>query len=154
MDWTLEKQDLEFINAVQEEVNKSIEELDRYTLHPVFGRLATIWALANRLVAEREPWKLKGVNTEKNKLIYLCLEAIRLMAIFLKPVIPRAIQPLDHYLDIEANLSDRRGTTFRVVDSSSYVASTSLNFHGRSNQDFFLKFDKNKRAGFALQKIQ
>ncbi|MCW1299067.1 MAG: class I tRNA ligase family protein, partial [Candidatus Parvarchaeum sp.] len=82
-----------------QEIIEKFEKKDLYSaLNLIFDSIRKI----NKYVNDKEPWKLQG--KELANVLYNSLEAIRVIAIFLKPFMPSTAEKIEKKLGIKEQL--------------------------------------------------
>ena len=89
----------ERIDSLKEEVEKRMEEFE---LDKALKEIAEFSAMCNQYFQQKEPWKTKDPSC-----LYLCVNAVRLLAILLEPFMPNAVEKLWSQLSLEGSVHEQ-----------------------------------------------
>jgi methionyl-tRNA synthetase len=76
--------------------------------------VASVWEIvgrANHYLVEKEPWKVAkdtGRRAELGSILYAAAEALRILAVLISPIMPRAAAELWRQLGIAEPLAEQR----------------------------------------------
>ena len=81
--------DKKIINETKHLIKDLRDEMSNQNLNNYIKSVIKISFLTNKYINDEEPWKLKNDNKEKmNNILYIALEQIAKISIFLYPIIP------------------------------------------------------------------
>ena len=101
----------EFGNAVRE----AAEEINSIELSKGLRRILAFSAFCNKYFQTKAPWK----NREAcNTTIYLCVNAVRSLAILLEPYLPFSAQKIWRQMNLEGDVSDQTWNTAQELKVS------------------------------------
>ncbi len=96
-------------HALQEKVREKVDSikkaLDSFRIHEIAKNFLEISALTNQYFDKTEPWKLaknEGQRDRLGSILYTCCDIIRIMNIFISPVMPNISLKLAKYLGYDS----------------------------------------------------
>jgi len=106
-------EDLAILRRADALVGEARRHMESFLIHLYVGAVFDIVAETNRYFANAEPWKLAKSDPARMRLVlYVTLEALRISAILLQPIMPASMGKL---LDLIGVPADRR--TFAALEA-------------------------------------
>jgi len=100
------KHDKEFLSNLNNIKHKIDLKIRDFKLKEALGEIMNIARIGNKFLAENEPWKLIKENEERTKtILFISIEIIRQICIFIKPFLPFTSNKLQKMLNIDNELS-------------------------------------------------
>ena len=98
----LSKEDKNFLDATDLLAKDLRNFIDNQNLNNYIKSVVNISFLTNKYINDEEPWKLKKNNIEKmNNILFIALEQIAKISLFLNPIIPIASTKVLQALNIK-----------------------------------------------------
>ena len=98
--------DKEFLSNLNNIKNKIDLKIREFKFKEALGEIMNIARLGNKFLADNEPWKLIKEDEERTKtILFISVEIIRQICIFIKPFLPFTSNKLQKMLNIENELS-------------------------------------------------
>ena len=106
-------EDLAILRRADALVGEARRHMESYLIHLFVGAVFDVVAETNRYFANAEPWKLAKSDPARMRLVlYVTLEALRISAILLQPIMPASMGKLLNLIGVPA---DRR--TFAALEA-------------------------------------
>ena len=102
-----DEKDAEFAAKLDEIAKATREFYDTYHLRKVVGQLMELSSLANAYFDAKKPWNLlknKESSDELNTTMYMCLSAIKTLALLAFPIIPESAEKIWKMIGFESSL--------------------------------------------------
>ncbi|MDD5011181.1 MAG: methionine--tRNA ligase subunit beta, partial [Phycisphaerae bacterium] len=100
---TVDKEGRELLNqlaAAKEQITNEYESLDYASVSRQITALADI---ANKYVEQNQPWSMIKTDAEKTRVVLTAIvNAVKVLAIYLKPVLPEFVKKIEKILGIES----------------------------------------------------
>ncbi|CCG82481.1 Probable methionyl-tRNA synthetase, mitochondrial [Taphrina deformans PYCC 5710] len=121
------------VEAIEDATTVYHESLSENVIHKAVGSVMHMVSAANALMQKEEPWSKSCSEKTRTEVLYTCLEAARIAALFLQPVMPTSMHEMLDRLGVQ---QDRRlATHARYGADDSYVPSQTRQPHIFSPMD-------------------
>jgi len=98
----LDQQGKDLINALSAAKDQIIEDYENLRFSSVVRTITALADEANRYVEQNQPWVTIKTDLEKTRTILTCIiNAVRILAIYLKPVLPKYAEKVERFLNID-----------------------------------------------------
>jgi len=153
VDWVFTDSDLDYIQSIGNLVEQCKKNYNNYDIRGALGVAPRIWDLTNKLTTMYEPWKLKNDDSQRNKVIYMVLESVRILSILLYPSLNGVMKNVNEYFGIDEKHINTENLKFRLIDNHT-KGELKTNFAFEENKDYFLKINLDKRDKVFQTKLE
>ncbi len=136
--------DKELRDYILKQINDFDSQMDKLKVSNALSSLWSAISRTNKYIDETMPWVLAKDKNEKEKLnavLYHLLEALRIFAIVLSPVLIKSSKNIFKQLNIDSSVSQNNTIQFMVVDSYSVT---------KKPKPIFPRLDSEKEVEFLI----
>jgi methionyl-tRNA synthetase len=112
----------EFSNKIEQQISLIDIEYKNKNLSKVLVEIMNISSLANKFVQDNEPWKLLKTDPIKfDKIMYVLLETLRLLALELSPILTTKYKEMFEQLGLDINNNDYKKLEYSNIMENKIV---------------------------------